>query len=167
LTGAVMNNRASLSVLFVCMGNICRSPSAEGVARKLLTDRGLAKRIRFDSAGTHAYHVGEAPDERAIAAARQRGIDISGIKARKVSTDDFHRCDYILAMDADNLHQLQILQPPDSRAELALMLRYSDIDPDGVVPDPYYGGGSGFERVLDLLEEARTGLLDHLLAQLN
>lgn len=155
-----------LSVLFVCMGNICRSPTAEGVFRKLLADNAPDLLVEIDSAGTHAYHVGEKPDERAIAAARERGIDLSPQRARRVEVADFDRFDYILAMDADNLRRLEEMQPAGSKATVRLLLDYSRRDPGGAVPDPYYGGASGFERVLDLLEEANQALLEHLLADL-
>ncbi len=152
-------------VLFVCMGNICRSPTAEGVMQKLLDAEGLSGRISLDSAGTHAYHVGEAPDPRAVAAAREREVEISHLRARKVTADDFHEFDLLLAMDADNLEVLNAMRPADSRAEIRLLLSYSKLEPGGAVPDPYYGGAAGFERVLDLLEEVSAGLLAELISR--
>jgi len=154
------------SILFVCMGNICRSPTAEGVMRKLLIENDLESRFILDSAGTHAYHVGARPDERAIAAAASRGIDIGSQRARKIEAGDFDRFDYILAMDADNLERLHAKQPEGSRASVGLLLDYSREDPGGAVPDPYYGGAAGFERVLDLLEEANQALLERLIKDL-
>ncbi len=162
-----MNDATRIAVLFVCMGNICRSPTAEGVMRRLADEAGLGNRVRLDSAGTHAYHVGKAPDARAVAAALGRGIDIRHQRARKVVAEDFHAFDYILAMDADNLRLLRELQPAGSRAEVQLLLNYSRLDPGGAVPDPYYGGAAGFERVLDLLEEANQVLLEHLAGRLD
>lgn len=154
------------SILFVCMGNICRSPTAEGVFGRVLRTAGLDSQVALDSAGTHGYHVGESPDSRAVAAAGAREIDIAGLRARKVSADDFYRFDLILAMDADNLRLLDELAPDDAKADLRLMLDFSSRDPGGAVPDPYYGGEAGFERVLDLLEEAGEGLLAHLQTRL-
>ncbi|NND54732.1 MAG: low molecular weight phosphotyrosine protein phosphatase [Gammaproteobacteria bacterium] len=152
-------------ILFVCMGNICRSPTAEGVMRKLLQDRALAHAFELDSAGTHAYHVGEPPDDRAIAAARRRGIDLSDQRARRVEVADFERFDYVLAMDADNLQRLRDMQPESCRADVRLLLDFSTEDPGGAVPDPYYGGAAGFERVLDLLEEANQALIERLIVK--
>lgn len=154
-----MMTTATTSILFVCMGNICRSPTAEGVVQKLIDEQGLSDRVRLDSAGTHAYHVGEPPDHRAAAAALERGIEIAHLRARKVAPEDFYNFDLLLAMDVDNLQVLQELQPADSAAQVRLMLDYSKSNPNGTVPDPYYGGAAGFERVLDLLEESATGLL--------
>jgi protein-tyrosine phosphatase len=154
------------SVLFVCMGNICRSPTAEGVFRKLVADAGLADRIHADSAGTHAYHIGEQPDRRAQAAAERRGISLEGIRARRVNEMDFEAFDYILAMDEDNLLYLQQGITETSRARLNLLLEYAASDNVREVPDPYYGGAAGFERVLDLVEEASRGLLEAIRREL-
>jgi len=154
-----------IAVLFVCMGNICRSPTAEGVMQKLLTDRSLLDAFELDSAGTHAYHVGEPPDDRAVEAALSRGIDLAQQRARRVEVEDFQRFDYILAMDADNLQHLRHMQPDEGRAEVRLLLDFSREDPGGAVPDPYYGGAAGFERVLDILEEANEALLERLSAE--
>lgn len=150
------------SVLFVCMGNICRSPTAEGVMQKLVDEQGMSDQVRLDSAGTHAYHVGEPPDHRAVTAALERGVEISHLAARKVVTEDFYNFDLLLAMDGDNLRVLNELQPEDSAAEVRLLLHYSKTNPNGTVPDPYYGGAAGFERVLDLLEEVNAALLAEL-----
>ena len=144
------------------MGNICRSPTAEGVFRKLLEDAEGEFNITIDSAGTHAYHVGQSPDERAVSAALRRGIDISSQRARAVALEDFADFDLILAMDEDNLAMLQNLRPAATRAQLELMLSFNPNLSSLSVPDPYYGGAAGFERVLDLLEEAGLGLLEQL-----
>ena len=159
---AAEKNAPELSVLFVCLGNICRSPTAEGVFRKRLEDAGLAERIRIDSAGTGGYHVGARPDARAMAAAQARGIDLGAIRARKVAEEDFHGFDLILAMDEDNLRALQGIAPAEARAELALLLDYTADRRGHAVPDPYYGGKNGFEQVLDLVDEACAGLLEAL-----
>ncbi|MBT8084438.1 MAG: low molecular weight phosphotyrosine protein phosphatase [Woeseia sp.] len=152
---------AQVSVLFVCMGNICRSPTAEGVFRRHVQDAGLAEKIFVDSAGTHAYHVGNPADHRAAAAAVRRGYTLSGIKARKVSADDFSRFDLVLAMDEDNLSNLHEVATAEHRAKVQLFLRFGSKGLDEV-PDPYYGGAGGFEHVLDLVEDASNGLLAEL-----
>ncbi len=151
-----------LRVLFVCMGNICRSPTAEGVVRRLLEERGLTGRIEVDSAGTHAYHVGEPPDRRAQAAARGRGIELGGQRARQVVVEDFAAFDHVLAMDGDNLALLESRCPPESRHKLGLLLDYAPALGRRDVPDPYYGGTHGFEEVLDLVTVAGERLLDAL-----
>ena len=151
-----------VSILFVCMGNICRSPTAEGVLRGLLQRSGLAGRVEVDSAGTHGYHVGDPPDLRAQKAARERGYDISGLRGRKVSGADFIRFDYILAMDRDNLGLLREACPPEHRHKLKLFLEYAMNFEEDEVPDPYYGGPAGFERVLDLIEDGARGLVEAL-----
>jgi len=149
------------SVLFVCMGNICRSPTAEGVFRHHVNERGLADRIAIDSAGTHAYHVGEPPDRRAFAAAERRGISLAEINARRVSDSDYEEFDYIIAMDEDNLQRLTDQAPEEHHSKLRLFMSFTAADITEV-PDPYYGGTAGFERVLDLIEEASRGLLETL-----
>lgn len=149
------------SVLFVCMGNICRSPTAEGVFRFHVEGAGLTEHIDIDSAGTHAYHVGEPADQRARAAAEKRGMSLEGIRARRVSQEDFERFDYILAMDEDNLARLKDEAPQEHRHKLRLFLEFADTG-EREVPDPYYGGTAGFERVLDLVEEASRGFLETL-----
>jgi len=150
------------SVLFVCMGNVCRSPTAEGVFRKLVSDAGLADLIQADSAGTHAYHIGEPPDRRAIAAASRRGFSLEGIAARRVNTTDFETFDYILAMDQDNLRALHESADDEFHGKVRLFLEYAGSSPGNEVPDPYYGGAAGFERVLDLVEDASRALLESL-----
>jgi len=156
-----MGDKPKISVLFVCMGNICRSPTAEGVFRHLVTDSGLDEHVHIDSAGTHAYHVGEPPDRRARAAAERRGISLEDIQARRVQADDFERFSYIIAMDQDNLAVLEEQSEGAHREKLRLFLEFSS-GPEKEVPDPYYGGATGFERVLDLVEDAGRGLLEEL-----
>ena len=152
-------------LLFVCTGNICRSPTAEGVARAMAQRMGLADRFEFDSAGTHGYHVGEPPDPRSIAAARKRGYDLSALRARRVANANFHDFDYLLALDSGHLDWLSVNCPPTHRTRLKLLLDFSDTnDAQGGkdVPDPYYGDGDGFERVLDLIESASRRLIETL-----
>ncbi len=151
----------SISVLFVCMGNICRSPTAEGVFRHMVAEAGLDGRIETDSAGTHAYHLNEPPDRRAQAAAERRGISLGDIRARRVTDDDFERFDYVVAMDRDNHALLTAQADPRHHGKIRLFLEFSSGHEDEV-PDPYYGGAAGFERVLDLVEEASRGLLETL-----
>lgn len=147
-----------MRVLFVCLGNICRSPTAEGVFRHKVREAGLEDRIEIDSAGTGDWHVGKAPDARTRAAALRRGYDLSSLRARQVGAADFSRHDLILAMDHANLKDLQRLRGGASGAELDLFLRRYELEVDEV-PDPYYGGEDGFEQVLDLVERACDGLL--------
>ena len=149
-------------VLFVCMGNICRSPTAEGVFRKLLEESASDLELQVDSAGTHAYHIGEPPDLRSYTAAKGRGVDISRHRGRQATFQDFHDFDYVIAMDSDNLRRLQALRPKGSRAELRLLLEYAPQAGLLDVPDPYYGGTEGFERVLDLVEAGGRGLLEEI-----
>lgn len=149
-----------LSVLFVCMGNICRSPTAEGVFRKHLKDAGLAATVHADSAGTHAYHVGEGPDRRARAAAERRGYSLEGIRARRVTDMDFEGFDLIIAMDEDNLQALRDVGEAPHHEKISLLLDFAESSELREVPDPYYGGAAGFERVLDLVEDASRGLLE-------
>ena len=152
-------------VLFVCLGNICRSPTAEGVFRTLVTKHGHADRITVDSAGTHAYHIGSPPDARAQAAARQRGIDISGLRGRRVEREDFRAYDYVLAMDEDNYEHLSALCPAGERRRLHLLMDFAPGLGQREVPDPYRGGGDGFDTVLDMIETASEGLLGHILEE--
>ena len=147
-----------MKILFVCMGNICRSPMAEGYFRHLLAQRGSHLDVELDSAGTHGYHVGSPPDRRAIVASERRGIDITDLKARNVMAADFERFDYIVAMDQDNVADLKERSDADCHAKIRLFLKYSENAAIQDVPDPYYGGATGFERVLDLIEEAAEGL---------
>lgn len=150
-----------MNILFVCMGNICRSPTAEAVFRKYVQDARLESRISIDSAGTGGWHVGKGPDQRSCQAAARRGYDLSTLRARQVEVEDFQRFDLILAMDHDNLERLQALRPADSRGELDLFLRRYSLGEDAV-PDPYFGGQDGFEQVLDLIEKASTALLSEV-----
>jgi protein-tyrosine phosphatase len=154
-------------VLFVCMGNICRSPSVEGVFRGVVSRELPEFRIEVDSAGTHGYHVGEPPDPRAQRAAQRRGIDLSGLRARRVTAEDFERFDIVLAMDPLNVAALEEICPPDQRARIRLLLEFAPEAGRSDVPDPYYGGNIGFEYVLDLAEQASKGLLLHLQAVLS
>lgn len=149
-----------IKVLFVCMGNICRSPTAEGVFRHLVKQEGHSDWIKTDSAGTHAYHVGEQPDRRAQQTARGRGIDLSDLRARKAIENDFHEFDYILAMDDDNYQLLAEICPVGHEEKLSLFLEFSKDYSESQVPDPYYGGDQGFEHVFDLVESASRGLLE-------
>lgn len=151
-----------IHVLFVCLGNICRSPTAEGVFRHLVERHGLGDRIAIDSAGTGAYHIGNPPDSRSQAAARLRGVDLSTQRARQVSKADFDRFDYVLAMDTENLTNLLAICPPDKAHKVHLMLDFAADRQGENVPDPYYGEGDGFEIVLDMIETASQGLLDDI-----
>ncbi|MEY4718933.1 MAG: hypothetical protein RL563_1551 [Pseudomonadota bacterium] len=144
------------------MGNICRSPTAEGVFSHLLSSRQLTDRFEVDSAGTHAYHEGEAPDLRAQKAARDRGVEIKHQRARKVIFEDFERFDHILAMDNDNFQDLHVACPDEYKNKLGLFLDYAPQLSNREVPDPYYGGAYGFERVLDMVETAAEGFLKNL-----
>lgn len=149
-------------VLFVCLGNICRSPSAEGVFLNAVAAENLSNKIHIDSAGTGDWHIGLPPDTRAIAAASKRGIDLSGLRARLVSALDFTEFDYILAMDKANLHNLQRMQPENFSGHLGLFLDFIAQGKTQEVPDPYYGGDDGFNHVLDLIEQASVGLLQEI-----
>ncbi|MFP6581985.1 MAG: low molecular weight protein-tyrosine-phosphatase [Candidatus Hydrogenedentota bacterium] len=151
-----------VSVLFVCMGNICRSPSAEGVFRRLVTDRGLSDEFHIDSCGTISFHTGDAPDPRAQETAHGRGIDISGLQARQYRSSDFKQFDYILAMDHDNLRELQVDCPQEYIDRLHLFCNFAHNHDEVEVPDPYYGGKQGFEQVYDLILDASQGLLAHI-----
>ena len=153
---------AKVKVLFVCMGNICRSPVAEGVFAKLIEQQSLTEYVHVDSAGTHAYHVGNPPDPRSQQTAQRRGIDISKLRARRFSEDDFHEFDYVLAMDSENYRNLSSACPPEARYKLKMFLEFAPHLNELDVPDPYYGGELGFERVLDLVEAASEGLVGHI-----
>jgi len=156
-----------ISVLVVCTGNICRSPTGEGVLRHLARERGLAERFAVRSAGTHDYHVGERPDERTLEHARRRGYDLSAQRAMQVSKRHFEEFDYILAMDRDHLRQLRAMAPPGAKARLGMYLDASARWKGEDVPDPYYGGTEGFEQVLDMVEEAAGRWLDIIQAELD
>jgi protein-tyrosine phosphatase len=149
-------------VLFVCTGNICRSPTADGVLRKMVTDAGLANVVEVDSAGTHDYHVGEPPDGRSQEHARKRGYDLSPLRARQVQVDDFEKFDLILALDDGHLKILQRLCPPKYRSKVCRFTEFCTRHKSHEVPDPYYGGAQGFEHVLDLVEDGCSGLIDHI-----
>jgi len=156
-----MANQITIRVLFVCMGNICRSPTAEGVFRKQVEAAGLAGQIEIDSAGTHAYHVGEPPDARAQAAARLRGVDLSLLRGRQAVAEDIRRFDYVLAMDEDNQENLLSICPGGLEDKVELFMEYASGHPREV-PDPYFGGAAGFDRVLDMIEAASEGLLEDI-----
>lgn len=151
-----------VSVVFVCMGNICRSPTAEAVFRHYVESAGMSGHILIDSAGTHDYHIGDKPDARAQLAAQQRGYDMSNLRGRQVEEEDFRRFDYVLAMDMANLGILQSIAPRDSDTRARLFLEYARHHREREVPDPYYGGADGFERVLDMVEDAAQGLLEEI-----
>lgn len=151
-----------VSVLFVCMGNICRSPTAHGVFRQKVEEAGLQDRVFIDSAGTHAYHIGEPPDSRSQSTARQRGYELSDLRARKITASDFSHFDYFLVMDHDNLTNSLDICPPGDRNKVRLFLQYALDFEEQEVPDPYYGGAQGFSHVLDLVESASEGLLKEI-----
>jgi protein-tyrosine phosphatase len=150
-------------VLFVCMGNICRSPTAEGVFRQRVSERAPGLGLLIDSAGTHDYHIGEPPDRRAIEAAARRGIDLRSLRARQVAEEDFERFDLILAMDRLNHVTLLDRCPAERAHRVRLLLDYAPGSATKDVPDPYYGGPADFEVVLDLVEAASSGLIAQLL----
>jgi protein-tyrosine phosphatase len=150
---------SKIKVLFVCMGNICRSPTAEGVFSSLVTKKNLTAHFKIDSAGTHAYHIGDAPDLRAQKAARERGVELKHLRARKVAANDFHEFDHILVMDDDNFASLEAVCPEEFKHKLRHFLDYAPHLKTKEVPDPYYGGSYGFERVLDLVEHASEGFI--------
>jgi protein-tyrosine phosphatase len=147
--------------MFVCLGNICRSPTAHGVFEAKLRETGLAELVEVESSGTGSWHVGEAPDKRASKHAAKRGYDLSPLRAQQVQINDFYRFDYILAMDEANRRDLSEMMPEDAKAKLELFLSYTSL-PETEVPDPYYGGDAGFEHVLDLIESASDGLLQEI-----
>lgn len=155
-------NAAPLRILFVCMGNICRSPTAEGVFRAQVAAAGLSERIVTDSAGTHGYHIGEPPDPRSIKAAAARGIDISDLRARMVRAEDFQRFDLVLAMDRQNQQALAELCATETPDRLRMFMDFAPDLKRREVPDPYYGGTEGFNHVLDLCDAAARGLLKDL-----
>lgn len=148
-----------VKVLFVCLGNICRSPAAEGVFKKVVADAGLSGRIEVDSAGTSGWHIGDEPDRRGQAAAARRGYDLSDQRARKVVAADFDAFDYIIGMDRSNLADLTSMAPAQARDKVSLFLEFAPQLGQREVPDPYYGGDTGFEDVLTLIEAAAEGLL--------
>lgn len=151
-----------VKVLFVCMGNICRSPTAHGVFRDLVAKQQLAETISIDSAGTHAYHVGNRPDRRARETAQQRGVDLSDLEARQVEKGDFDEFDYVVAMDQDNYMSLSEICPDQHVDKIHMFMDFAPQMRTREVPDPYYGGPAGFERVYDLVEAAAQGLLSEI-----
>ena len=158
-----------VSVLFVCLGNICRSPTAHAVFQSMVDDAGLSKDVYVDGAGTGDWHLGQAPDARSSATAAERGYDMSALRSRLVTVEDFSTFDYIIAMDADNLRNLRNMCPPEAKATLQLLLDYSrkpEYDAVSQVPDPYYGGEDGFPHVLNLIEDSAAALLTHINAEL-
>ena len=156
---------SKVKVLFVCMGNICRSPTAEGVFRHKVNAAGLQDIVSIDSAGTHAYHIGEPPDKRSQSAAIKRGFDLSNQRARKVNSNDFSEFDYVFAMDMSNKEELHAICPVGLENKIHLFLDFASNTKIQEVPDPYFGRGDGFEIVLDLIEDASEGLLAHLKTQ--
>jgi protein-tyrosine phosphatase len=156
----------SIAVCFVCLGNICRSPSAEAVMRDLVERAKLSDRIVIDSAGTGDWHIGDPPDERAQRAAKKRSYDLSALRGRQVEVDDFARFDLLIAMDDANFAALTALCPPEHRDKIRLLMEFATRDDSRVVVDPYFGGEEGFETVLDQCEDACEGLLKALRAQL-
>ena len=152
-------NQADLKILFVCMGNICRSPTAEGVFRKKLASAGLLHKVHIDSAGTHNYHPNSPPDERSQTHAHRRGYDLSNLRARAVQENDFKAFDLLLTMDWDNRALLEERCPPENQHKIRGFAEFLQTTQASVIPDPYYGGAQGFEHVLDLIEEASDGLM--------
>ncbi len=158
----IMNKDKKVKVLFVCMGNICRSPTAHGVFEYRVKADKLADFIEVDSAGTHSYHIGEKPDRRSQETARAKGVDLSYIRSRQVVSDDFSYYDYILAMDNDNYALLEQACPEQYKNKIALFLEYSPTYLSKEVPDPYYGGANGFGDVFAMIDNASIGLLEAL-----
>jgi len=157
---------SSIKVLFVCMGNICRSPTAHAVMQHKVNARGLSNRIEVDSSGTHAYHVGEKSDDRSKALAKAKGIDMEYVRARKISILDYDEFDYILAMDDENLSLVEYYAPEAHQAKVSLFLHYANqagLTQETVVPDPYYGGSDGFEHVFELVGLGCDALIEHIL----
>ena len=156
-----------ISVLFVCTGNICRSPTAEGIFRDMVEDAGLSNKVKIDSAGMIAFHTGESPDPRSQEAARKRGVDLSDIRARQISNQDFHAFDLLIALDRSHKEQMQDHAPENSEARIQLLMDYAPHLELEDVPDPYYGGPDGFENVLDLIASASEGLLQKVREELD
>ena len=159
--------KQEVAVLVVCTGNICRSPTGEGVLRHMAGKRGLGDRVRVASAGTHDYHVGDCPDPRTLEHAKRRGYDLSAQRAQQLSRAHFEEFDYILAMDRGHLRIIRAMAPKDARARVGMFLEASARWRGEDVPDPYYGGVEGFERVLDMVEEAAERWLDRFEAELD
>ena len=158
-----MVDESAMKLLFVCMGNICRSPTAEGVFRKLAIESGLSGQLEIDSAGTHGFHAGSPPDPRSVAHAARRGVDLTRLRAREVVAADFERFDYVIAMDDENVRQLKAFCPDHFSGKIELLLKYADRSQRREVPDPYQGSAKDFELVLDLIEQGCQGLVDHLI----
>lgn len=165
MSDTALTTASPFRVLFVCMGNICRSPTAHGVFRHMVVQAGLQHWVVVDSAGTHNYHPGEPPDSRSQRHAAQRGYDLADLRARQMLAEDFERHDLVLAMDWDNLALAQDLCPPGHEAKVRRLTEFCLQFDSPVVPDPYYGGAAGFEQVLDLVEDACSGLLRHVKEQ--
>ena len=155
-----MSDIKTVSVVFVCMGNICRSPTAEGVFRHVVKEKNLQDVIKIDSAGTHAYHIGESPDPRSQSTAKSQGVDLSAQRARKVEHNDFDQFDYVIAMDRSNYENLKSLATPEQQEKLHLFMGFSSAWDNAEVPDPYYGAGDGFTTVFDMVQSASEGLLE-------
>ena len=156
---------SKVSVLFVCLGNICRSPTAHGVFQGMVDAGGLGDLIAVDSAGTGDWHIGRSPDQRTSQVAASRGYDLSQLRARLVTQGDFDQFDYVIAMDSANLQDLESMRPAHYSGHLGLFLEFARGDSHAEVPDPYYGGEKGFELVFDLVEDASQGLLEHICVQ--
>lgn len=161
----MVDNPKKINVLFVCLGNICRSPTADGVFQKYVEEAKLSHLIHVDSAGTSGWHIGEPPDRRSVQEAANRGFDLSYLRGRQVSKQDFELYDYVLAMDEQNLRDLQALAPKNYLGHLGLFLDFSQQENYTEVPDPYHGGKQGFTLVLDLIEDASKGLLKTILSK--
>ena len=157
-----MSNQKKVSVVFVCMGNICRSPTAEGVFRDVVKQQNMSDVISIDSAGTHAYHIGESPDPRSQSTALSHGVNLSSQRARKVVWEDFDRFNYVIAMDRSNLENLKNLQQSGQSAKLHLFMEFANDWDNQEVPDPYYGGANGFDQVFDMVQSASEGLLEYI-----
>ncbi len=151
-----------VKVLFVCMGNLCRSPLSQGVFEKLVSDAGLSKMIQVDSAGTHTYYIDSRPDKRAQTIAKKRGYDLSRQRARRLTSFDLENFDYLVAMDRDNMDYLKSNCPPGMESKLRLLMTFTANCGFEEIPDPFYGGLSGFERVVNLIEDAVPGLLNEI-----
>ena len=160
-----VSNPNRVKVLLICMGNICRSPTAHAVFRHLVNEHGLSEVIEIDSAGTHAYHIGNPPDSRSMQTARKRGIEMSDLRARQVDLGDFYHYDYLIAMDDYNMSLLKEQAPADTKHKLSMFLSFAPHLNEREVPDPYYGGADGFELVFDMVQAASEGLLAHIKQQ--
>ena len=153
-----------IRVMFVCTGNICRSPTAEGILRRMAADRGLSAEIESRSCGIIAYHTGESPDARAAALAASRGYDLSGQRASQIKHADFHECDYLLAMDKSHLDAMRAMAPAGTEAKISLLLDHLPDSATAEVPDPYYGGGAGFNQAFELIETGIAAFLNKISA---